>query len=60
MTSRVEADRENMRSRLRVAAEYFSVPLTGEVIFGWRDRTIGSRVIGTNGERWLRVSWSQT
>jgi hypothetical protein len=24
------------------------------------DRTIGSRVTGSNSERWLRVSWSQT
>lgn len=46
-----------MRERLRSAANHFSVELAGEPVFGWRDRTIGSRV---DGERWLRVSWAHS
>jgi hypothetical protein len=60
VTSQWDIDRDNMRSRLRVAAEHFSAALTGDVTFGWRDRTIGSRVVTDDGQRWLRVSWSQT
>ena len=51
------AHREWMRQRLDRAAQHFSVALVGDCIFGWRDRTIGSR---THHGRWLRVSWSQT
>lgn len=47
-----------MREQLTVAAEHFSVKLDGEPVFGWHDRTISSRVSGTDGERWLRVSWA--
>jgi len=43
-----------------MAAEHFSVTLAGDVSFGWRDRTIGSRVNTGDEQRWLRVSWSQT
>jgi hypothetical protein len=48
-----------MRSRLRLAADHFSVTVAGDVTFGWRDRTIGARVHTADGDRWLRVSWSQ-
>ncbi len=58
MMSADEEHQENMRSRLRLAAEHFSLTLTGEPIFGWRDRTIGGRASGSNGECWLRVSWA--
>lgn len=53
-----EAHRENMLSRLQLAAAHFSLTLTGEPTFGWRDRTVGSRTEGANGEYWLRVSWA--
>jgi hypothetical protein len=58
--SRWDIDRDNMRDRLHTAAKHFSVALTGDVTFGWRDRTIGSRVNTDDGQRWLRVSWSQS
>ncbi|MGH3829346.1 MAG: aminoglycoside phosphotransferase [Pseudonocardiaceae bacterium] len=58
MTPADEAHREDMRRRLRLAAGRFSLTLVGEPTFGWRDRTIGSRANGSNGERWLRVSWA--
>ena len=57
MTSADEAHREDMWRRLQLAAEHFSLTLAGEPTFGWRDRTIGSRANGSNGGRWLRVSW---
>ncbi|MGH4017271.1 MAG: aminoglycoside phosphotransferase [Pseudonocardiaceae bacterium] len=57
MNSADDAHREWMRQRLDQAAQHFSVALVGDHIFGWRDRTIGSR---THNGRWLRVSWSQT
>lgn len=60
VTSRWDIDRDNMRIRLRVAADHFSATLIGDATFGWRDRTIGSRVTTGDGHRWLRVSWSQT
>jgi hypothetical protein len=48
-----------MRMQLDTAAEHFSLTLNGEPTFGWRDRTIASRAAGPDGNRWLRVSWSQ-
>lgn len=59
MRTRANIDRENMVGRLHTAANHFSVTLDGAVTFGWRDRTIGSRVVTADGPRWLRVSWSQ-
>lgn len=56
MNSADEAHREWMRKQLDCAAEHFSLTLAGDQVFGWRNRTIGSR---TNNDRWLRVSWSQ-
>jgi hypothetical protein len=50
--------REWMREQLRIASEHFSVQPEGEPVFGWHDRTIGSRVASSQGERWLRVSWA--
>jgi len=58
MTAGGNGQREWMREQLQLAAEYFSVAPDGEPVFGWRDRTIGSRVIGHQGARWLRVSWA--
>lgn len=58
MTHADETHREDMRSRLRLAADHFSLTLAGEPTFGWRDRTIGSRAKGPNGEYWLRASWA--
>jgi hypothetical protein len=58
VTSDDDGQREWMREQLTLASEYFSVKPAGEPVFGWRDRTIGSRVSGTDGERWLRVSWA--
>lgn len=57
MSAADDAHREWMRQQLDHAAEHFSLALVGEAVFGWRDRTIGSR---TRNDRWLRVSWSQT
>lgn len=48
-----------MRAQLNTAAEHFALTLNGEPTFGWYDRTIGSRAISADGQRWLRVSWSQ-
>lgn len=56
MSSADDAHREWMRQQLDDAAEHFSLALVGDHVFGWRDRTIGSR---TRDDRWLRVSWSQ-
>jgi hypothetical protein len=44
-----------MRELLAQAAEHFSLTLLGDLTFGWRDRSIGSRVRGVDGDRWLRV-----
>jgi hypothetical protein len=44
-----------MRELLVQAAEHFSLTLLGDLTFGWRDRSIGSRVRGVDGDRWLRV-----
>ena len=52
------AHRAEMRSRLRQAAEHFSLTLLGEPVFSGQDRTIGSRARGADGECWLRVAWS--
>lgn len=59
MTSQADQDPEKMRGRLRMAAMHFSVMLLGDATFGRGGRSIGSRVTSTQGERWLRVSWSQ-
>ncbi|SDD93660.1 aminoglycoside phosphotransferase [Actinokineospora iranica] len=53
-----DGQREWMREQLAVAADHFSVKPHGELVYGWRDRTIGSRVSSRGGERWLRVSWA--
>lgn len=37
------------------AANHFRVILKGEPVYGWRDRSIGSRVEGGKGRYWLRV-----
>jgi hypothetical protein len=58
VTSNDDGQREWMREQLRVASVHFSVTPHGEPVFGWRDRTIGSRVSSTDGQRWLRVSWA--
>lgn len=55
-----DGHRQWMEAQLITAAEYFELMVVGEPTFGWRDRTIGSRAIGADGERWLRVSWSHT
>lgn len=60
MSGSEDSHRHWMRAQLTMAAEHFSLTLNGELTFGWHDRTIGSRAIGADGERWLRVSWSQT
>jgi hypothetical protein len=60
MSQADEHHRDEMRDRLRRAADHFSATLTGTPVWGWRDRTIGSRVTRADGERWLRVSWALT
>ncbi|MBI1759688.1 MAG: aminoglycoside phosphotransferase [Actinobacteria bacterium] len=44
-----------MRANLGRAADHFGMTVTGEPTFGWRLRSIGARVDGPNGPRWLRV-----
>lgn len=58
MTSDDDGQRAWMGEQLRIAAAHFSVVPQGEPVFGWRDRTIGSRVASSAGDRWLRVSWA--
>lgn len=53
-----------MLEALTKAAEHFKVKLKGRPTYGWRDRTIGSQVIGDQGKCWLRVAlenkwWTQ-
>jgi hypothetical protein len=61
-----DVDRANARFRkwmcglLAQAAEQFSLTLVGDPTFGWRDRSIGVRVRGVEGERWLRVVTSHS
>jgi hypothetical protein len=55
-----QAHRGDMRTRLRHAAEHFSLTLSGKPVFSGQDRTIGSRARATGGECWLRVSWSNS
>jgi hypothetical protein len=49
-----------MRELLAQAAEHFSLILLGDPTFGWRDRSIGSRVRDVDGEHWLRVATSHS
>jgi hypothetical protein len=49
-----------MRELLVQAAEHFSLVLLGDPTFGWRDRSIGSRVRDVDGDRWLRVVTSHS
>lgn len=53
-----QAHRVKMRTRLRHAADHFSVTPIGEPVFSGQDRTIGSRARHGAGDCWLRVSWS--
>ena len=53
-----------MKKTLDKAADHFNVTLVGQPVFGWRERTIGSKVISKQGPRWLRVvsemiQWAQ-
>ncbi|MDI5967667.1 aminoglycoside phosphotransferase [Streptantibioticus silvisoli] len=60
-----EADRRFrvwMRANLDLAAARFGLKVTGEPVFGWRDRSVaavatlaGPAAGGPNGGRWLRV-----
>jgi hypothetical protein len=44
-----------MREVLERAATESALTVAGEPVFGWRDRSIGVRVQGPDGMRWLRV-----
>ncbi|WHX20896.1 aminoglycoside phosphotransferase [Streptomyces malaysiensis subsp. malaysiensis] len=53
-----EADRRFrlwMRRNLEHAAAHFQLRITGEPVFGWRDRSISAPANSPNGPRWLRV-----
>src|ERR1700753_498769 len=52
------AHRAEMRTRVRRAADHFSLSLVGESVFSGQDRTIGSRARASDRDCWLRVSWS--
>ncbi|MGH3771232.1 MAG: aminoglycoside phosphotransferase [Pseudonocardiaceae bacterium] len=61
-----DIDQANARFRgwtcelLAQAAEHFSLALLGDPEFGWRDRSIGSRVRDVDSDRWLRVVTSHS
>lgn len=42
-------------TQLDQAAHVLNVTTTGAPVFGWHDRTIGTRVSTADGEHWLRV-----
>ncbi|HEU0087879.1 MAG TPA: aminoglycoside phosphotransferase [Pseudonocardiaceae bacterium] len=42
-------------TQLERAAGVLNVTTAGPPVFGWRDRTIGTRVYTSEGEHWLRV-----
>lgn len=42
-------------THLKHAAGVLGVTTMGTPVFGWHDRTIGTRVTTTDGEHWLRV-----
>lgn len=53
-----------LRRLLREAAARLGVVPIGDVVFGWRDRTIGSAVTSADGRFWLRATaehedWAQ-
>ena len=53
-----------LRRLLRESATRFGVTPIGDVVFGWRDRTIGSAVISSGDRFWLRATaehqdWAQ-
>lgn len=50
-----EAHRAWLTEALTNAATEAGVSLVGDPVFGWRDRTVGSRVRAADGEYWLRV-----
>jgi hypothetical protein len=47
-----------MCDQLQLAADHFSLELYGPQVFGWRDRTVGSRAKSGGRTVWLRVSWA--
>ncbi|MGX2995579.1 hypothetical protein JNUCC64_15005 [Streptomyces sp. JNUCC 64] len=54
-----EADRRFrvwMRQNLDRAAARFGLTVTGEPVFGWRDRSISAPAHSPDGARWLRVA----
>ncbi|MGH3917034.1 MAG: aminoglycoside phosphotransferase [Pseudonocardiaceae bacterium] len=54
--SELNAERRTwLIAHLERATGELGVTLTGTPVFGWRDRTVGTRVSTTDGERWLRV-----
>jgi|SRR5580658_2623427 hypothetical protein len=40
---------------LSAAAQRFSLAVTGPLVWGWRDRSVGAATVGAAGPRWLRV-----
>lgn len=48
--------RDYLRAALSTAGEHFGLTLSGAPVFGWHDRTIGSRATAAGGRRWLRVT----
>lgn len=44
-----------MKEQLMKAASYFGVQIIGKTVFGWNDRSIGSKVTNQKGIFWLRV-----
>ncbi|MFI1013403.1 phosphotransferase [Streptomyces sp. NPDC020965] len=49
-----------MRQNLDRAAGHFALVVTGEPVFGWRDRSISAPADSREGRRWLRVVSEQT
>jgi hypothetical protein len=51
--------RSLLRAELVRAAHDFGLSPRGKVVFGWRDRSIGSAVAGRGDVCWLRVVWAR-
>ncbi|MGH8574446.1 MAG: aminoglycoside phosphotransferase, partial [Gammaproteobacteria bacterium] len=55
-TAEPNAERRGwLGTHLEHAAGVLGVTTTGTPVFGWHDRTIGTRVSTADGEHWLRV-----
>jgi hypothetical protein len=59
MSSDETTQRTWLVGQLEVATRQVSGVLGGDYVFGWHDRTVGTRVDTPDGPRWLRVTSEQ-